>query len=396
MSRRPIRTLLFSTLYPSSVRPNHGIFVETRLRELLKSGEVQTRVVAPVPWFPSTNPRFGSYAKIAATPLREERNGIQIEHPRYFLLPKIGMNMAPASIARGALPIIRKLIAEGFDFDLIDAHYFYPDGVAAALVAKALGKPLLITGRGTDLSVIPRYPKARARILQAADQAAASIGVCADLMNSLAALGADPSKLNVLRNGVDAERFRPEDPLAARQHLGLPAGVPLWVAVGYLVPHKGQDIAIRALAQLPEQHLALVGSGPEDANWRQLAQSLGVAERVHFIGPVANTELRWWFSAADASVLCSEREGWANVLLESMACGTPVLASRVGGSPEVVAAPEAGLLLAERSPAALIQAWTALKAAAPARSLTRAYAERFSWAATTQGQLALFDRVLQP
>ncbi len=391
---RPIRTLLLSSLYPSSVRPNHGIFVETRLRELLKSGAVETRVVAPVPWFPSTNPAFADYAKFAATPLREERHGIQVEHPRYLLLPKVGMNMAPGSLARAALKAARRLQAEGFDFDLIDAHYYYPDGVAAAQVARALNKPFVVTARGTDLNLIPDFPKARAKILATAHAAAASIGVSAALMERLAALGADRSKLHVLRNGVDLERFRPEDPAAARAHLGLGPG-PLWVAVGYLVERKGQAIAIQALAQCPDVTLALIGTGPMAATLLAQAQALGVADRVRFVGPVPNNELRWWFSAADASVLCSASEGWANVLLESMACGCPVMASRIPGTTEVVASDAGGRLLATRDASGLLAAWHDLKTAGVDRAATRRYAEGFSWAPTTQAQIDLFKRVSQ-
>ena len=130
-----MKILLFSSLYPSSVRPVHGVFVETRLRELLKTGEVEAKVVAPVPWFPSKSPRFGEYAQYASTPLQEVWNGIDVHHPRYLLLPKIGMNMAPDTMASGAMATIREIIESGFDFDLIDAHYFYPDGVAAMLLS---------------------------------------------------------------------------------------------------------------------------------------------------------------------------------------------------------------------------------------------------------------------
>ena len=120
-----IRTLLFSSLYPSSVRPGHGIFVETRLRELLGSGRVCTRVVAPVPWFFSTHPRFGTYARMARTPRHEVFRGVDVSHPRYFLPPKVGMTIAPLSLAMGALPALRRLQRDGFDFDLIDACLLY-------------------------------------------------------------------------------------------------------------------------------------------------------------------------------------------------------------------------------------------------------------------------------
>ncbi|WP_419880058.1 glycosyltransferase, partial [Hydrogenophaga borbori] len=167
----PMKVLLFSSLFPSGVRPIHGIFVETRLRELVKSGEVQAKVVAPVPWFPSTAKRFGEYAQFAATPRREERNGLEVFHPRYLLLPKVGMNLAPWAMALAALPLLRRLQREGFDFDLIDAHYYYPDGVAAGLLAKWLGKPFVVTARGTDLNLIPQYAYPRRLILDTAARA---------------------------------------------------------------------------------------------------------------------------------------------------------------------------------------------------------------------------------
>lgn len=389
-----MRILLFSTLYPSSVRPIHGIFVETRLRELLKTGEVQAKVVAPVPWFPSTASRFGSYAKFAATPRMEQRNGVEVHHPRYLLLPKIGMTMAPYAMALGALSTIRRLQREGFDFDLIDAHYYYPDGVAASLLSKWLGKPFVVTARGTDLSLIPQYALPRRLILQAAERASASIGVCQALMDSLAELGADQHKLNTLRNGVDLVRFQPEDRAQARHRLGLPERGHYLLSVGHLVERKGHHIAIKALPELPGVTLLIAGSGPEEATLRALAQRLGVSDRVRWAGVVPQTELRWWYSAADVLALCSSREGWANVLLEAMACGTPVVATNIWGTPEVVSTPAAGVLMECRDAQSLVAAWLQLQSQLPAREQTRAHAEAFSWDATTQGQLRLFRRVV--
>ncbi|MBT9485999.1 MAG: glycosyltransferase [Rubrivivax sp.] len=391
-----MRTLLFSSLYPSAVRPSHGIFVETRLRELLKTGAVETRVIAPVPWFPLAGERFGEYGQFAATPREDTRHGIAVQYPRYLLLPKVGMNMAPASIARAAWPAVQRLLAQGFDFDLIDAHYYYPDAVAAAIIARRLGKPFVVTARGTDLNLIPDYPKARRRILETADQAAASIGVCKALMDKLAQLGADPAKLHVLRNGVDLQRFRSEPMADARTRLGLPAGGTMLLAVGHLIERKGQRIAIEALPQLPQALLCLVGRGPDEAALKALAKRLGVHDRVRLVGAVDNAELRWWYSAADASLLCSSREGWANVLLESMACGTPVLATDIWGTPEVVAAPEAGVLMEERTAVALVSAWHRLCSNGIRRVETRRYAEQYSWGSTSHGQLALFRQLKGP
>jgi len=390
-----LRTLLFSTLFPSAQRPIHGIFVETRLRELLKSGEVETKVVAPVPWFPLSGERFGEYGKFAATPHHESRHGVEVFHPRYLLPPKIGMNIAPYTLAMGALPTIRKLIREGYDFDLIDAHYYYPDGVAASFLARWLGKPFVVTARGTDLSLIPQYAHPRRLIVRTAEQAAASIGVCRALMDSLSELGADPSKLHVMRNGVDLARFRPIEKSEARQHIGVPEDRRMLLSVGYLIERKGHNIAIEALAQLPEAFmLVIAGSGPERENLEQLAKRLNVASRVRFAGQVANEDLKWWYSAADALVLCSSREGWANVLLESMACGTPAIATSIWGTPEVIASPDAGRLMATRTPEALVEACNGLFGAYPDPAAVRSYAEGFSWASTTEAQLRLFKEIV--
>lgn len=392
---RKIRTLLFSTLYPSEVRPIHGIFVETRLRELIASGEVESKVIAPVPWFPLRSERFGEYAKFAATPCHEVRNGIEVFHPRYFLPPRIGMNLAPHTLAMAALPLARKLIREGFDFDLIDAHYYYPDGVAAGILARKLGKPFIVTARGTDLNLIPQYDYPRRLIQETAQAAAASIGVCRALMDSLAELGADTSKLNVFRNGVDLERFRPEGRIEARQHLSFPEASLHLLSVGHLIERKGHHIAIEALAGLPESvHLHIVGTGPEKRALESLAARLGLTARVHFAGMIPQAELRWWYSAVDILLLCSSREGWANVLLEGMACGTPVVASNIWGTPEVVSTPDAGRLMLTRDANGLIAAVRELQAAAPAREAVRRHAEGFSWQQTTDDQLVLFRRIL--
>ena len=394
---KPLKVLTFSTLFPNSVKPSHGIFVETRLRELLKSGQVESRVVAPVPWFPSRHERWGDYARFAAVPAREQRNGLDVRHPRYLLLPKVGMTSAPLMLALGARAAVQQLIDEGFDPDVIDAHYYYPDGVAAALLAKWFDKPLTITARGTDLNLIPQYALPRRMIEWAARRAAGSIGVCAALMDVLRGWGHEPAKLHTLRNGVDLERFRPLPPAQMRAELAV-AGEPLLLSVGHLIERKGHHIAIDALAQLlsarPGARLVIIGEGEERDALLARAARLGVADKVRLTGALANTELLRWYSAADVLLLCSSREGWANVLLEAMACGTPVVATDIWGTPEVVAAPAAGRLVKERSGAAFAAGVEALLSAGVDRGATRRYAEGFSWQATTDGQLALFQSIV--
>ncbi|MEI7866970.1 MAG: glycosyltransferase family 4 protein [Candidatus Methylumidiphilus sp.] len=390
--KKPIRILLFSSLYPSSERPIHGIFVETRLRHLLASGDVEVCVVAPVPWFPCSNSFFGEWARFAKTSLHETLNNISVFHPRYFLPPKVGMNIAPFLMSAFCLPTIRR-IQRDFDFDIIDAHYYYPDGVAAALLARILGKPLLVTARGTDLNLIPKYPIPRRLIRWTADQASASIGVCQALMKRLEALGADPNKMHVFRNGVDLKLFYPINQLIARSRLGLTSGRWL-ISIGWLTERKGHAIAINALVHLPGVNLAIIGDGELRIHLENLALQLGVAGRVRFVGLLPQSALPYWYCAADATVLCSSREGWANVLLESMACGTPVVATALWGTPEIVQNEIAGRLMFERSPASLVQCVGDLFLNYPDRNLVRAYAEKFSWESTTRKQIALFRKVM--
>lgn len=396
---RPLRIVNFSTLYPSSVRPSHGIFVETRLRELLKSGRVQVQVMAPVPWFPSTHPRFGDYARMARTPRHEIWNGISVHHPRYPLMPKIGMTTAPALLAAASLGPLRRLLRSGYDFDIIDAHYYYPDGVAAALLGKWLGKPVVITARGTDLSLIPEFALPRRMIRWAAGQAEASIGVCAALIEVLRNMGVQENRLHVMRNGVDLERFRPMDQFEQRCKLGLGTG-PVLLSVGYLIERKGHHLTIEALPQILQRHpnaqLIIIGDGPERSALLQRASTLGVTAHVHFPGVVSQVDLASWYSAADVFVLASSREGWANVLLESMACGTPVVATHIWGTPEVVANPVAGILIRERSARGLAEGMLKLLDRQADRAAVRAYAEGFSWEATTKAQLELFGRLGTP
>jgi teichuronic acid biosynthesis glycosyltransferase TuaC len=389
---RPSRIVLFSSLYPSSVRPGHGIFVETRLRQLLAAGAVQARVVAPVPWFYSTDERHGEHALMARTPAQERWHGIDVAHPRYLLPPKVGMNVAPFVMALGAAPALRRLVEQGFDFDAIDAHYYYPDGVAAALLARHFDRPFVVTARGSDINLIGGYALPRRLMRWAAARATASIAVSAALAEAMTQLGIEGAR--VLRNGVDLERFvaLPQGP--SRRQLGWP-DAPTLIAVGNLVQNKGQHLAIEALAALPQWRLHLVGEGPQAAALRALAVRLGVADRVLFCGRVEPERLSEHYSAADILVLPSEREGAPNVVLEALACGVGVVASAVGGIPEVIDSPALGRLVEPRSAPALAAAVRELWAQGIDRAALRRHAQHFGWDATTREQQALFGRLAQ-
>lgn len=388
-----MRILTFTTLYPNALQPRHGIFVETRLRKLVEHGQVKSVVVAPVPWFPFGNKVFGQYAQYAKVPARESRGQIEIYHPRYPVIPRIGMNYSPYLLSTSVRKCIRSILESGFEFDLIDAHYFYPDGVAAIRLGEYFNKPVVITARGSDINLIATFPRQGKMIQDAASKAAAIITVSAALKENILDMGVDANKVVVLRNGVDINIFRPsEDREACRRMLGVSGTVLL--SVGNLVELKGHHLVIEAVSMIPDARLVIVGSGPEKEKLINRVSELSLQERVIFIDHVPQDRLYQYYSAADILVLASSREGWPNVLLESMACGTPVVATRINGTPEIVRSPEAGMLIEERSAKAIAEGVFSLRNSCPDRGDTRRYSEKFGWDETTTGQEQLFHQIL--
>lgn len=388
-----IKILTFSTLFPNVAKPHHGIFTETTLKHQLATGEVEAKVVAPVPWFPLSQSIFGEYGTFAKVPMTETRIGVEVYHPRYLALPKMNMYIAPFSIAQSAKTIIARIIDEGYDFDVIDAHYFYPDGVAAALLGKYFGKPVVISALGTDVNVIMSNPIARRMMMWAGASAASIITVCQALKTKMVGFGMDSAAITPLRNGVDLELFKPVDRAKSRNVLGMDGFTLL--SVGHLHAVKGHHHVISALEHMPGVGLMIAGSGTDRKKLEDQAQKIGVADRVIFLGALPQRQLRNYYGAADALVLASSREGWANVLLEAMACGTPVVASAVGGTPEVVGSPVAGVLVPDGTCDSIVDGVRRLRAAFPDRAATRAYAEQFGWGETTRGQIRLLRQAAQ-
>ena len=383
-----MRFLVFTTLYPNAETPSHGVFVENRLRAYLKQYDADVRVIAPVPWFPLSHSAFGQYAAWARVPERENRHGLEVYHPRYFIAPKLGMRMSPGALERCFVKTINEVTQDSWDFDFIDAHYFYPDGVAAARVAKKLGKPIVVTARGSDVSLLPQFQSPRRMIKETAMKADAIITVAAALKDALTKLGAPEEKITVLRNGVDLETFAPMDRAAIREKRQLEG--PVIASIGHLIERKGHDRVITALKDLPHATLLIAGDGPLQSALQNQAVSLGVASRVRFLGRQPHETLHEIYNAADLLVLASSREGWPNVLLEAMACGTPCVATPVWGSGEVIRKEAAGALARDRSPEAIAEAVNKVLTNPPARSETRRYAERHSWNETADGMQQLF------
>lgn len=343
------RVVVFSTLFPHPGQPNAGLFIRERMFRVGK--KLPLVVVAPVPWFPFQGfiRRFRPGYRPAA-PHFERQDGVEVYHPRFLAVPGFFRSLDGRSMAVCSVTTIRKL-KRRFRFNLIDAHFAYPDGYAATLLGKWFKVPVTITLRGTEVPL--SRTNRRRHILRALQNAARVFSVADALKRHVVDLGADGGKIRVIGNGVDAERFQPLPKQDARARLGIPLEAKVLISVGGLVERKGFHRVIECLPRLrqtiPNLHFLVVGGASGEGDWsqrlQQQVQDLELEECVHFLGPLPPDELKVPLSAADVFVLATRNEGWANVFLEAMACGLPVVTTDVGGNAEVVCKPELGTLV---------------------------------------------------
>lgn len=374
LAGRPLRVLSLSTLYPGAGMPgNFGQFVVSQFAALAARGDIALSVVAPLSGW-----RYGAGA---ATDLPGPTPPYPLYRPRYWRVPKVGTRWDPSAIARAVLPLARRLHAQA-PFDLVDAQFFYPDGPAAARIAGTLGLPLIIKARGSDIHRFGTVPAARRQMLAAARQAATLLAVSSALRQDMIALGMPAEKIAVHRTGLDHARFRLRPRKAALAQVAqlVPSGAgPLLVSVGNLVPLKRHDRAIELLVHLPDARLAIAGEGPERARLTALATRLGLAGRVRLCGALPQDRLAALLCAADLLVHPSEREGLANVWVEALACGTPLLLAEAGAAREVVHDGAAGLVADWNDPAALTAAARSLLDRPSDRKAVAASVAQFSW-----------------
>ncbi|PYU08624.1 MAG: glycosyltransferase [Acidobacteria bacterium] len=342
-----MRILTFTSLFPSSCDPTHAIFVYQRCAHLARRPDNEVIVVSPVPYFPSWL-KTNRWRTASQVPTEERIGSLTVYHPRYFLLPKIFMTLHAVSMFLGCRPEVARL-NERAKLDCIDAHFVYPDGLAAVLLGKFLGVPVIVSARGSDIHAYPAFRTIRPMIRWTLQHADALIAVSASLKKSMIELGASADKIHVIPNGIDPVRFQPLPISQARQELNLPVDAPFIVSVGALIPSKGHQFLVRAFGRIagrhPDMRLAILGEGPLRSQLEKLILELGLRDRVHLLGKRPNEELRLWYSAATASCLASAGEGWPNVVTESLTCGTPVVATRVGGIPEILQSSEFGVLV---------------------------------------------------
>jgi len=345
-----LKVLLFSMVFPNAAQPHYGVFVRERMRGL--PADVEVRVVAPTPWFPFVaRLRPGFRPEV---PREEVQDGVRVLHPRFLSFPGFLKCLDGLLMFLWTLPTVIRMRRD-FRFELIDAHFVYPEGLAAALLGLALRVPLTVTLRGMLPLLVP-FRLRRPQLRFALRRAARVIAVSESLKRDAVALGVPAEKVRVIENGIDPEVFRPVDRIEARRSLGLPKYGPLLVSVGTLAPRKGFHLVMEAMVKLkrrwPTLRFAVIGGdGPEGAmgaELRQLAAKLKIETQVIFPGPRRREELAVWYSAADLFVLATAHEGCPNVVLEALACGTPVVATPVGNIPDLLDSPQTGLVV-ERS-----------------------------------------------
>jgi glycosyltransferase involved in cell wall biosynthesis len=257
-------------------------------------------------------------------------------------------------MAAGVKRLVRRIHARS-PIDVIDGHYVYPDGTAAVAVGRDLGLPVVLSSRGTDLNLFPRFAAVRRRIQANLAACRHLVCVCTELKNVALELGTPEEKVSVIGNAVDATLFHGGDREQARAQLGLPADKIVVLSVGHMTERKGFHLLIGAIARLRRDDvlLCIAGDGPQRSELDRLVAERGLGGRVRLPGAVRNEDLPAWYRAADLFVLASSREGWPNVLCEAQACGLPAVATRVWGIPEIVSRPELGVLVEDRSEAGI-------------------------------------------
>lgn len=372
-----LRVLTLSSLFPDASRPNFGVFVERQTLGLAAHPDVELKLVAPIGVPPWPLSQLGRYAALSALPRHEMWKGVETWRPRFVNLPGTGGRFHAAMLAARLKPLLRA-IRRDFAFDVIDASFFFPDGVAAVDLGRTFGVPVSIKARGADIHHWGRAPATAEQVLRAGMEADGLLAVAGSMRDDMEALGMDGTKIRVHRTGVDLDRFAPRDRAAAKAALGVEG--PLVASIGALIPRKGHEIAIDAVAALPGVRLMIAGEGPERPKLVAQIARLGVGDRVTLLGSVAHGELPGLLAAADVMALASSSEGLANAWVEALASGTPVVIPDAGGARELVTAPEHGRIVA-RTASAFAEAISALLAAPPPPDTVRAGAAGFTWEA---------------
>ncbi|MEZ5758966.1 MAG: glycosyltransferase [Emcibacteraceae bacterium] len=344
------------------------------------------KVIAPVPHFPMMGMLSGRYRLYEQMPFHEVQDNIDVYHPKYFTLPGLSIFDNATSMANAAENILSDLYPDENDFDIVDGQYLYPDGVAAYKLAKNHNKPLILTARGSDVNYWMDNKKAQKQILEAIDYSDKVICVSDALKQSLIDFGVDENKIIVIINGVDPSVFNTAvDANPLREDY--------FLSVGNLIPLKGHNLTLNAFFDLSKTRLIIIGDGAERQNLKKQAENLGIKGRVQFIKHVDQNKLAEFYAGAKATILMSSMEGMPNVVLESLATGTPVIACDVGGVSEILNE-QNGILLDERSEYALANAVRSLETLVKSRDEIAETVKDFRWDNVASKQYEVYKEAL--
>lgn len=330
-----MRILALTNLYPNPLQPQRGQFNRQQFRAIAATAAV--RVISPVSWVDELGERWRSGRRLEAD-RQVDCDGLHVAHPRYVYTPKVLRGRHGQFFRWSIRPAFDRAVEE-FRPDLVYTCWAYPDGWASIDLARRRRLPVVIKVHGSDILTLLTTRARRRATAEALCAADAVVAVSHDLAERVIRLGVDPERVEVVYDGIDRRLFSPGDGREARRRLQLDQDEPVVLFVGNLVPVKGLDVLVEACNLLAKRGVRftciLIGRGPLDATLRRETAQRGLSDRVLLLGPRAHADLPDWFRAADVFVLPSRSEGVPNVLLEAAACGTPFVASRVGGIPEL-------------------------------------------------------------
>lgn len=326
-----MRVLAVTNLYPNPYQPHRAPFNRQQLRALVQQHEV--RVIAPIAWTDEVALRRAGGKRLGAS-RRVICDGMVVDHPRYVFPPKV-MRGWYGQCFRESIRARFMQAVEEFRPEVVYATWAYPDGWAAVELAREARLPVVVKVHGSDVLMQGAYRARRRRTIEGLTRADAVVAVSRHLAGQVVQMGVDARRVSVVYNGIDRELFH-AGAMAERDH----SGAPLVLFVGNLLPVKGPDVLVDACDRLARRGVRfecrLIGQGVmKGAIERQIGER-GLADRVKLLGPQPLEELPAWYRRARVLVLPSHSEGVPNVVLEALACGTPVVATRVGGLPEIV------------------------------------------------------------
>lgn len=391
-----MQILTIATLFPNSQQPGFGKFAGYQAVNFNNVDGVKNIIFNPLPHLPFPFSHLPQYRKYADLPRSEQWQGLDVYRPHFFSIPIIGAASNARNIAKAILPIARN-IHKKTPFDIVHGDFFHPDAMAALLVAKELGVAFTAKARGSDINYWAQTKATKNQILMAAEQAAGILCVSKGLSETMQSLGMDGQKITVHYTGCDQEKFKPSDNMDEKYRLKASLDMKddeeLLLSIGNLIPLKRHELAIKSLQHLPHCHLAIAGNGVHKGKLEVLVMQLSLGNRVHFLGNVPHNDIPKWINAATAMILVSQSEGLANVWVESLACGTPIIISDTGGAKELVGDDHI-VQLVDADSEQIAHAVNTIIAQPIDKAAARERVSQFTWQKNAQNLYDFYNRII--